>query len=122
MNLLPIAVNLAIIGLSTASYAGSNAPTGESVFNKCVICHSTSPGDNSVGPTLFGIVGRRSGSVPGYSYSEAMKAANKTWDEAALETYVKDPKATVPGTNMAFQGLPNDKDRAKLIAYLATLK
>ena len=51
-----------------------------------------------------------------------MKAANKTWDEAALATYLKDPKATVPGTNMAFSGLPKDKDRANLIAYLATLK
>ena len=73
-------------------------------------------------PTLFGTVGRQSASVPGYSYSEAMKAANKTWDEAALAIYLKDPKATAPGTKMAFQGLPKDKDRVNLIAYLATLK
>ena len=122
MKFLAMAINFAIIGLSTGAYAGTDAAAGEKVFNKCAICHSPSQGDNGVGPTLFGVVGRQSGSVPGYSYSEAMKAANKTWDEAALATYLKDPEAAVPGTKMAFPGLPKDKDRANLIAYLATLK
>ena len=108
--------------LSIGAFADSDAAAGKSVFNKCAICHSQSPGDNGLGPTLFGIVSRQSASVQGYSYSDATKAANKTWNEAALATYLKDPKATAPGTKMAFPGLPKDKDRANLIAYLATLK
>jgi cytochrome c len=109
-------------GLLTEAATATTAAAGKSVFNKCAICHSPKPGEDSVGPTLFGIVGRQSATVPGYSYSEAMKAANKTWDEATLAAYLKDPKAAVPGTKMAFPGLPKDEDRANLIAYLATLK
>ena len=62
---------------------------------------------------MFGVVGRPSASVAGYNYSDAMKAANKTWDEATLNVYLTDPKAAVPGNKMAFAGLPNPEDRAQ---------
>lgn len=122
MKLSIVAAALAIGALSSTAYAGGDAAAGKKVFNKCAICHSPAPGKNSIGPTLFGIVGRHSASGAGYSYSDAMKAANKTWDAATLDVYLTDPKAMVPGTKMTFAGLPKPEDRANLIAYLATLK
>lgn len=122
MKLSIFAAAVASLALSSAAYAAGDVAAGKSVFNKCAICHTASPGKNSLGPTLFGVVGRPSASAAGYSYSEAMKAANKTWDEATLDAYLTDPKAMVPGTKMTFAGLPKAEDRANLIAYLATLK
>ncbi len=122
MKVSIFAAALASVALSSAAYAGGDAAVGKSVFNKCAICHTASAGKNSLGPTLFGVVGRSSASVAGYSYSEAMKAANKTWDEATLDAYLTDPKAMVPGTKMTFAGLAKAEDRANVIAYLATLK
>ena len=117
-----VAVALSMIAVSSAAYAGGDPAAGKSVFNKCAVCHSPAAGKNNVGPTLFGIVGRHSATVPGYSYSDAMKAANKTWDEATLGAYLANPQAMVPGTKMTFPGLPKPEDRANVIAYLATLK
>jgi cytochrome c len=120
---LTIAVSaLATLVLSSAAYAGGDAAAGKTVFAKCAICHSTQPGKTAIGPSLFGVVGRHSASIEGYSYSDAMKKADKTWDEATLDVYLTDPKATVPGTKMVFAGLPKPEDRANVIAYLATLK
>jgi cytochrome c len=116
------AAALSMIAVSSAAYADGDAVAGKSVFNKCAICHSPAPGKTIIGPSLFGVVGRPSASVPGYSYSDPMKAANKTWDEATLDAYLTDPKAMVPGTKMTFPGLPKPEDRANVIAYLETLK
>lgn len=106
----------------TASANAADADAGKRVFNKCAICHTSTAGKNGLGPSLFGVVGRKSGTAPAYNYSEAMKSAGKTWDEATLITYLTDPKAIVPGNKMAFAGLPNAEDRANVVAYLATLK
>ncbi len=122
MKLSIIAAALSVVCFSSAAYADGDAVAGKSVFNKCAICHSPAPGKNSVGPTLFGVVGRQSASVDGFKYSDAMKAANKTWDAATLDAYLTNPKAMVPGTKMVFAGLPNPEDRANVIAYLTTLK
>jgi len=122
MKLSIIAAAISVVCLSSAAYADGDTVAGKSVFNKCAICHSPAQGKNSVGPTLFGVVGRQSASVDGFKYSDAMKAANKTWDAATLDTYLTNPKAMVPGTKMVFAGLPNPEDRANVIAYLATLK
>jgi cytochrome c len=94
---------------------------GRSVFqSNCGICHSVSK--NGVGPSLSGVVGRKTGSVPGYSYSPANEAANLTWDEATLDKYLEAPRATMPGTKMTFGGVKDAGKRGDLIAYLATLK
>jgi len=122
MKLSIFAAALSMFAVSSAAYADGDAVAGKSVFNKCAICHSAAPGKTIIGPTLFGIVGRPSASVAGFSYSDAMKAANKTWDEATLNAYLTDPKAMVPGTKMTFAGLPKPEDRANVIAYLSTLK
>jgi cytochrome c2 len=105
-----------------AALAG-DAGAGRSVFQStCSICHAVGAGKNGVGPTLSGIVGRKTGSVPGYSYSPANEAANITWDPATLDKYLEAPRAVVPGTKMTYGGLKDPAKRADLIVYLATLK
>ena len=92
------------------------------MFNKCAACHSIKAGENKIGPSLAGIVGRPSHSIDGFSYSPAMKAYDVTWDQPTLDHYLTDPRGTVQGTKMIFPGLKSDQERQNLIAYLATLK
>ena len=122
MKVIRLAASL-LMGMGIVSSAcAADADAGKRVFNKCAVCHTAVAGKNGLGPSLFGVVGRQSGTVAGYSYSDAMKGANKTWNEATLDAYLADPKAAVPGNKMAFAGLPSADDRANVIAYLATLK
>jgi cytochrome c len=72
-----------------------------------------------VGPNLTGVIGRKTGSEPGYNYSEANKNSGLTWDEATFKEYITNPKAKIPGTKMVFAGLPKEEDRDNLYAYLA---
>jgi cytochrome c len=96
-----------------------NAESGATVFKKCLACHQVGPeARNSIGPVLNGVVGRRAGTFPGYSYSLANKNSGLTWDEATLTLYLHAPRTLVPGTKMSFPGLPNDQDIADVIAYL----
>jgi cytochrome c len=104
------------------AWAG-DAGAGKSVFqSSCAICHSVQPGQNKIGPTLFGIVGRKTGTVAGYSYSPANEAANLTWDDATLDKYLEAPRATIPGTKMTYAGVKDGGKRGDLISYLGTLK
>jgi len=104
----------------TAAQA-QNADNGKTVFRQvCGICHTVVAGKNMVGPSLFGVVGRKSGSLPDFHYSDAMKAANLTWDEVTLDKYLTNPRGVVPGTLMAYAGLKDDQKRKDVIAYLAT--
>ena len=76
---------------------------------------------NSIGPTLFGVVGRSAGSVPGFEYTVDHKKLGVTWDAATLDKYLTNPRAMVPDTTMIYAGLKDDAERANLIAYLQTL-
>ena len=117
-----IIAGLGLTGLGSSAMAADPA-AGKAVFSsQCSICHSPQPGTNRVGPSLFGVFGRKAGSVPGYSYSPAMKDSNIVWDEANLSKYLESPRTVVPGTKMPYAGLKDDTRRANLIAYLATLK
>jgi cytochrome c2 len=108
--------------ISPAAAAGDPA-AGKQVFEtQCSICHSPQQGRNMVGPSLFGVVGRKSATEAGYNYSPPFKALGVTWDEATLDKYLTGPRAMVPGTKMTYAGLKDDTKRANLIAYLATLK
>lgn len=120
---LATAAALAVFSLATPSLAADPAE-GEKVFKRvCASCHiTTAAGPKRLGPTLAGVVGRKSGSVDGFRYSNANKNANITWTPDKLDPYLKDPKAVVPGTIMAFAGVKKDDERANLIAYLQTLK
>ena len=97
--------------------------SGKQIFQStCGICHSTEPGQNKLGPSLAGVVGRKSGSVPNFSYSAAMKNAHITWSDRTLDRYIADPKAVVPGNKMLFVGLKNADERHAVIVYLESLK
>jgi cytochrome c len=110
------------LGAAAPAWA-ADAAAGQAVFKaKCALCHSIVPGQNKVGPSLAGVVGRPAGQVPGYSYSSANKSSGKTWDAATLDVYLTNPRATIPGTKMSFGGLPDAADRANLIAYLSTVR
>ena len=101
----------------------SHAQTADppKTWNSCAACHAAG-GAASIGPSLVGVLGRKSGSVPDFTYSKAMKSANLVWDEESLKTFLTDPQSTVPGTRMAFPGIPDSRDLAELIQYLKTLK
>jgi nitrite reductase (NO-forming) len=98
---------------------GGDPAAGKLVFRKCQVCHSLEPGKDILGPSLAGIVGRKSGIEPNYAYSPAMKDANLTWDAKTLDTYLDDPQKLVPGNKMPFPGLKTAQDRADVIAFLA---
>jgi len=114
---------LAAMGLTISPARADGDPAlGKTAFNKCAACHSIKEGENKIGPSLHGIVGRPSHSIESFSYSEPMKAYNVTWDAPTLDHYLIDPRGTVPGTKMIFVGLKKDDERANVIAYLETLK
>lgn len=102
----------------------ADAAAGEAAFRRlCAACHIvTAEGRRGVGPSLFGIVGRKSGTVDGFRYSAANQNANVVWTPEVLERYLANPREFMPGTTMAFAGIRNDADRANVIAYLQTLK
>lgn len=104
----------------TLEYASftTDAAAGEKVFALCRSCHVLEDGVNRVGPSLYNVVGRKSGSVAGFSYSDANKASGVTWTTDVLFKYLEDPKAFMPGTKMAFPGIKDAQDRANLVAYL----
>jgi cytochrome c len=100
----------------------ADVEAGKTDFKKCALCHTTEAGKNKIGPSLFGIVGRKAASVDNFNYSEAMKKFDRTWDAETLDTYLADPRAIVPETKMIFPGIKDEKERQDVIAYLETLK
>jgi cytochrome c len=112
---------LLLAGSATAAL-GADPAGGQQIFKaQCGICHSVAAGVNGIGPTLFGVIGRRSGSVPNFNYTADHKKLDVTWDAATLDKYLANPRAMVPDTSMIYAGLKNDAERADLIAYLETL-
>ena len=109
-----------VLGHSLPASA-QDAALGEKIFLKCKACHQIGEGArNGVGPNLNGLIGRKSGSVEGYNYSEANKTSGLTWDEDTFREYIKNPKAKIPGTKMVFAGIPKDEEIDNLIAYFKT--
>jgi cytochrome c len=102
-----------------ASLTG-DATKGETVFKQCMACHSIKEGENRVGPSLHGIIGRTAGQVAGFSYSAANKGSGIVWSKEKLYEYLEAPQKVVVGTKMAFAGLKQAQDRADVIAYLDT--
>jgi len=127
----PLPVRLAATGAfllgtllaSSASRAG-DAAAGKDVFkSECAECHSVKEGTNKKGPSLFGIVGRKAGSIGDFNYSDAMRNSGKTWTPDELHGYLSQPaKQAIAGSKMKYDGLDNAKDLDDLLSYLATLK
>jgi len=110
---------LAIASLATPALAID----GKTLFaSRCAVCHwdPGKPGEQvRMGPSLTGVVGRKAATHPKFTrYSKGMKAFGKPWTEPTLNTYLENPRKTVPGTNMAFAGLKKPEERAAIVAYL----
>ena len=112
---------LVVIGSTAVASAAmaQDVAAGKTSFNKCMACHAIGEGaKNKIGPELNGLNGRKSGTAPGYSYSDANKNSGITWNEAEFKDYIKDPKAKIPGTKMVFAGISSENERNNLWAYL----
>lgn len=114
--LIPIAA-LAFAGVATAQPSGDPA-RGKTVFARCAACHDLNTGATRLGPSLKGIVGRTSGTMPKFMYSTAMKDKAVVWNAATLDAYLASPAKYIPGNRMAFPAMVNPQDRADLIAFL----
>ena len=102
-----------------ALFASVSAAEGAKVFKKCAACHSIAEGGaNKIGPALWGVIGRKAGSVPNYKYSKAMAAYSKNWSFEEMNGFLIKPKDWIKGTKMSFAGLKNPKDRASVILYM----
>jgi len=110
----------ATVGLAFATAAkAQDAAAGEKVFIVCRACHQIGETAKiAVGPVLNGVIGRQAGTYAGYTYSDANKNSGITWDEETFTTYIKDPRAKIPGTKMIFVGVKDDQKIKDLIAFL----
>ena len=127
------AVGIFLLGIVVAAALGMSGlaatddgkgEEGAEVFKKCRACHDVGPdAKNKVGPLLNDIIGRKAGTIDGFAYSEANKAAGAkglTWTEDVMLKYLENPLTFMPGTKMAFAGLKDEQDRKDLIAFLKT--
>jgi cytochrome c len=120
VHYLVTAAVAATFGLALSGPAmAQDLEAGQRSFNKCRACHQVGEeAKNLVGPKLNGLFGRVAGTIEGYSYSEANKKSGITWDEATFATYIKNPRASMPGNKMAFAGITNEKEVGDLTAFL----
>ena len=109
---------VALLAAAGAARADGDAARGEKQFVECATCHTLERGVNNVGPSLFGLFGRKAGDVADYRYSPALKKSGITWTPQTLDSYIADPQQQVPGNRMPYAGLPDAAARADLIAYL----
>jgi len=113
----------AVLAASSVIAKAQDAAEGENVFKQCRACHAVgAEARNLVGPVLNGLNGRKSGTIDGFSYSDAYKYSGITWSEATFKEYIVNPAAKIPGTKMAFVGVKKEKDVADLWAYLKQFK
>ena len=111
----------ALVVSASAAHADGSAAAGQQVFEgRCSGCHATAPGSNGIGPSLAGVLGRKSGTESGYDYSDALKNAGITWNAKTIDTFLQNPTGDVAGVKM-FVNLPDAQDRQNVIAYLQTL-
>ena len=119
-------MNTAVIAIVAAALSGMAAQAqdlaaGENSFKKCLACHAVGEGaKNKVGPLVNGLEARKSGTIEGYSYSEANKNSGITWSKETFLDYIKDPRAKIPGTKMIFPGIKNETEANNLWVYLAS--
>jgi cytochrome c len=121
MQKLTLGALVVIVSSAAASTAfAQDVAAGKTSFNKCLACHAIGEGArNKVGPELNGLNGRKSGTAPDYSYSDANKNSGITWNEAEFKDYIRDPKAKIPGTKMIFAGVKNEKEVNDLWAFIS---
>lgn len=111
--------------LSLPAFAEGDPAKGEKVFKKCMACHAvTADGPSKAGPNLHDVVGRKTGTLEGFSYSAVMKKMGEDghiWTPEELDLFLENPKKMAPGTKMTFAGLKKPDERADVVAYLVSL-
>ena len=119
-----LSMAMALLAASTvAAYAVGDPAKGKQVFQRCANCHTVQRGGgDALGPDLYGVVGRKAASRPGFAYSPALKKSGITWTPDTLAKWVAGPARVVPGTKMAFGGISSKGQQADVVAYLGTLK
>jgi len=117
-----IALAAAVSAAFAAGAAHAQPAAAPPSFGVCAACHESTAGARpSLGPNLFGVGGRKAGSVADYDYSPAMKASTTVWTAETLAPFIQDPTKSIPGNKMDYDG--SDAETAKAIAaYLMTLK
>ena len=117
-----LATLLLVLPACIGAARAQDAEAGKQVFKSiCNLCHEATEGKNRVGPSLYGVVGRRSGAMPGFTYSAVVAQGGVVWTEANLDSWITAPQTFMPGNRMTYSGLKDDKKRHNVIAYLKTL-
>jgi cytochrome c len=118
----PNAEQRAILATLPAPYSTADLYNGQAKFAVCKSCHTVGPGAGAAfGPDLWNVFGRKSGAAPGYAYSAGLRRLAVTWTAPALDAWIADPRAIVPGTRMAYAGMEDPRDRIDVVAYLKTV-
>jgi cytochrome c len=119
MHWLFLAGLVAVLASSTVSAQQDAVTRGERNFRVCMPCHSLEPDRNMTGPSLAGLWGRKAGSLESFErYSDALKSSGIIWEERSLDAWITDPDHLVPGNEMPFNGIKDDRARADLLAFL----
>jgi cytochrome c len=113
-------IGAAVLAASITPVASADAEHGKALYDACAACHSDKP--DALGPSLKGVLGRKSAALEDFRYSNPMKRANLVWDEANLREYIADPQAKVRGNRMPFDGLHDPKDVDDIVEYIKTYK
>ncbi|MDB5805803.1 MAG: cytochrome [Betaproteobacteria bacterium] len=96
----------------------ADAAHGQKIFAECAACHSAAKAPSGVGPSLYGVFGRKAGTLDDFRFSPAMKRANIVWSRETLESYIADPQKAIPANRMPFGGIPDAQNRADLLDYM----
>lgn len=113
---------LLVAAAASSALAEGDPARGAELYRACASCHALEPGLHLSGPSLAGVIGRQAGAAEGFArYSPDLKSAEFVWNDAALDGWLADPEAMIPGTYMVFAGIDDPEDRADLIAFLELL-
>ena len=118
MKLVVALVAAATLAGAGMARADGDAARGEKKFEECAACHKIERSEDSLGPSLHGVFGRKAGTLADFRYSPAVKRSGIIWTAETLDTYLADPQKAIPANRMPYAGLPDAGDRADLIAYL----
>jgi cytochrome c len=108
----------ALLLASSLARADGDAARGAQRFEECAPCHALEKDKETVGPSLYGVFGRKAGAGSEFRYSPALKRSGIAWDESSIDRYIADPQGFIPGNRMPYAGIADPAARADLIAYL----
>ena len=105
--------------LASVAHAEGDAKRGQKLYDECIACHAPERGaQQGVGPSLFGVIGRKAGDNNDFRFSPALKRSGIVWSERELDAYIADPQKKIPANRMPYSGMSDARDRADLLAYI----